>query len=157
MELHDYINEHRPFHQNNIELLYWDDLNNYDGAVHISCYVPGFEEKKLPELNLSVHFDTLTDFIYEFMITEVSDVDAINPESLYKRFKVGRANLYCTLDGDSEFQLKFRWEKNKLIATRTESFDNNGTDTHEVPQYVKTPEEIIVYTKHFINKEIEAM
>lgn len=159
MQLHDYLVDERPFlKEQKIDLQYFDDTG---GTLHIGCRMPGFEYvagSDSPDLGLSIDFEDLYDFISEFMITDVKEVNDITRDSLYKRFLVGRADMLCSLDGDCQYQLKFYWIKNKLFAIRTsESFPIEGAIGFEVPEFVKTPEEIIAYTKHYINKEIAAM
>jgi hypothetical protein len=120
-----------------------------NGNLFISCEIP---EVVIPKTDISVDIestlDSLKDFIYEFLITELEDIETITPQIMMKRFLVGRSDLVCYLDEDFEYFLSFRRRGDILQAT------DHKENMHEVPQYVKTPKEIIVYTQQYYDKLI---
>lgn len=124
MGLHDFLADKRPYQQNGIELVYDDETTD----VLITCMLPNEDNRfAIPLINLTVSFDNLDDFIHEFMITQIFDLNEINPESMYRRFLVGRATLIFYLDDDMTFQLKYKWEKTtfflqiQILRTRVRS------------------------------------
>jgi hypothetical protein len=122
----------------------------YDEAdsLFVSSRTP---EVVIPKKEMSVDIESrhsLKDFIYEFLITELEDLETITPQMMIKRFLVGRSDLVCYLDEDFEYFLSFRRKNDVLQAT------DHKENMHEVPQYVKTPKEIIVYTQQYYDKLI---
>src|SRR5688500_15852937 len=94
-----FIDYEKPYKANGIEMIY-----SPDGTIQLCCKVPGLIIKKeyiLVDL-ISDHED-LYDFIYEYLITQLDDLDKLTPELMLKRFLVGRCDLYVYLDPDMEY------------------------------------------------------
>jgi hypothetical protein len=143
MKLVSYFADCGKHDANGVEVDYWED-----GTVHICCDVPGLViENKERTVELFSEHTSLVDFIYEFINTHISDLQAITPEQMLKRFLVGRASLYFAFDDDLEMTLTFRWEKGKLIA-----IDGGENNRHEVPTSIQTAEQMLTYTEYWFEK-----
>lgn len=115
-----------------------------DSSLAVVCKVPGFTEPEECSAELVEDYETIYDFISEFMLRSLKDLQEITPELMYRRFQTGRCNLYCYIEPDREIYLLYRWQKDKLTAT---AFDEQQ---HEVPIYANTPEELMVYARYYL-------
>ncbi len=146
MQLEDFFKTSaNPYYNESDCELEYDGEN---GSVLVSGPPPQdyeFEENII--INLVSNHASINDFIFEFLITDVSDIETITPELLLKRFFVGRGWLYCYIDPEFKNFLSFIRNDDVLSAT-----DAQG-NTHEVPPQVLTVDEIVIYTKHFFQSK----
>lgn len=141
MQLYNIFTDN-PYIMDGIELVFSEKE-----PIELTCPVPDIDKREDDvSLALISKHEDLYNFMFEFVITNEEDLKKINPALLLKRFEVGRCDLYCYLDEDLEYYLSFRRNRSKLIA---QSPDNTF---HEVPSYVKTVKEIIIYTQYYYEK-----
>lgn len=137
----DYLNHYCI---NDVEFLYSED-----DSIQVCCGVPGLViEREEISMDLISNHESLVDFISEYVITNNKDLNLITPELMLKRFMVGRAILFIYLDGDLGYSLSFTRKGRRMVAK------DNGNTLHEVPEYVKTPEELLIYTEAYFEKLI---
>ena len=142
MQLEDFFkNNGNPlYNESEIEFTYDKDHS----SLLVSGPLP--EDIEIPNdvaISLVSNHEPLSDFVYEFLITDVNDIEEITPEILLKRFLVGRGWLYCYIDADYKNYLSYLREGDSIFAT-----DPAGNQT-EIPAQVQSIAEIVVYTKHF--------
>jgi hypothetical protein len=144
MQLEDFFkNNANPYYnEDEIEFTY----DEKEGSLLVSGPLPeSYEMEDVIAINLVSNHAPLFDFIFEFLITDVSSIETITSETLLKRFLVGRGWLYCYIDPDFKNYLSYLREGESLFAT-----DPQG-NRNEVPVQVQSIEEIVVYTKHFFS------
>jgi hypothetical protein len=142
MQLEDFFkNSGIPYYnEDEIEFTY----DEKESSLLVSGPLPeNYEIEDGIAISLVSNHAPLFDFIFEFLITDVSDIETITSEILLKRFLVGRGWLYCYVDPDFKYYLSYLRDGESLFATDPEG------NRSEVPAQVQTIEEIIVYTKHF--------
>jgi len=92
-----------------------------------------------PRLSLSSHHPVLSDFIYEFLIADINDIEEITPAQMLKRFLVGRADLNYFPDGSPGDQLSFQWQGRSLIAWDAKK------NIHHLPSQLQSVKEIVEF------------
>ncbi len=117
-----------------------------DKSVQVCSKVPGLAARKDDICELISEHNSIYDFIYEYVITTLDDLNRITPALMLKRFMTGRCRLICSIDPGMEVFLSYVWRGPRLIA------EDPDSKLHEVPQYIKTKEEIVVYTRHYYEK-----
>ena len=142
MQLEDFFNnnENPLYNESEIEFTY----EGITSSLLVSGPLPG--DIEIPDdvaVSLVSNHSPLSDFIFEFLITDVNDIETITPEILLKRFLVGRGWLYCYIDPEYKNYLSYLREGESIFAT-----DPAGNQT-EVPAQLQGIDELIVYTKHF--------
>ena len=145
MQLRQFFTDHlNHYCINDVEFIYSED-----GSIQVCCGVPELViEREEISMDLTSEHDSLLDFMYEYVLTDTKDLNLITPELMLKRFMVGRASLFFYLDADLEQSLSFTRKGRRMVA---KDQDNN---LHEVPEYVKTPEEMLIYAEHYFEKLI---
>lgn len=142
MQLEDFFNnnENPLYNESEVEFTY----DKESSSLLVSGPLPeDIEIADDVDVSLVSNHSPLSDFIFEFLITDINDIETITPEILLKRFFVGRGWLYCYIDAEYKNYLSYLREGESIFAT-----DPAGNQT-EVPAQVQSIDEIIVYTKHF--------
>ena len=142
MQLEDFFNnnENPLYNESDIEFTY----DKESSSLLVSGQLPSdIEIANDVAVSLVSNHSPLSDFIFEFLITDVNDIETITPEILLKRFFVGRGWLYCYIDPEYKNYLSYFCEGESIFVT-----DPAGNKT-EVPAQVQSIDEIIIYTKHF--------
>lgn len=145
MQLQQFFSDHLNHYTiNDLEFIYSED-----GSLQVCSPVPGLVINQGEiSMDLTSKHENLVDFIYEYVLTDTRDLNFITPEFMLKRFMVGRCSLFCYLDTDLEYSLSYTRKGRRLIA---KDKDNN---LHEVPEYVKSPEELLIYSQRYFEKLI---
>jgi hypothetical protein len=95
-----------------------------------------------PRLSLSSHHPLLSDFIYEFLIADIDDIEEITGDQMLKRFLVGRADLNYFPGASPEDQLSFQWQGRSLIAW------DSKKNMHHLPSQLQSVKEIVEFAEH---------
>lgn len=113
-------------------------------ALTVTSDVPGLvlDDEELT-MELTTEHPSLYHFLYEYIITQIDDINAITPGVMFRRYQVGRATLTCFIDANFESGISFTWKEGVLLATDT------AGETHEVPPAFMTPADLLVYTQNY--------
>jgi len=83
MELNKFFQDNiGPYRSNAVEMVYSED-----DSIHLASNVPGLAiADKSISVSLFSEHDSLGEFCYEYLITEINDLNLITPEIMLKRF-----------------------------------------------------------------------
>jgi hypothetical protein len=114
---------------------------NPDESVMVSYGIEDRPEKDI-ELVLRYTSDSFNDFIREFQLAGVQDLQAISPDRLQELYYKGQAEFNCIFEVKLfYFSLRFRLQGNKMIVC-----DDND-NTYELDEILETPGQIMEYTR----------
>lgn len=114
-----------------------------------------FEEEETEDISVGVMYlcDTLQEFVTVFNIEALGQIKSIARKELMDLYRVGKAYMYCAIDGYESCTLYFLKQGGKMVA-KTED-----DEVHEVVELLETPQQFIEYTReHFrVLKELKAV
>ena len=115
---------------------------NEDGSFIIAANYADPDTKRLIFLEFSREVASIEELAELFNITEVEQIDHIQPHDLLNLFYAGKVSIVCIIDGYLPRTLSFNMTGDKLFTTDSLEI------THEVKSDIKlsTPESYIDYT-----------
>ena len=134
------------------------NLRDVEITTHLDfsvCLAVDFEEEVDEDISVGLMYvcDTLQEFVTVFNIEALGQITKIARSDLLKLYGLGKAYMYCTIDGYESFSLYFLKQGDKMIAK------NEEDEVHEVVKLLETPQELMEYTReHFrVMKELKAL
>lgn len=143
MKLISYFSDYGKYQAEGIEIEYRND-----GSIDIYSDVPDIQPiTEAMEINFTTHHETLYEFISEYVIIDVADLNEITPALLHRRFLVGRATLICSIDSEVDEQLRFTRDGDVFTAT------DHTEEEHTVPANIQTIDALLIYTQYWFDKQ----
>jgi hypothetical protein len=105
-----------------------------------------FEEEDDEEVSVGVMYsgDTLHQFVTVFNIEALGQIKSIARKDILELYCLGKAYMYCTIDGYESYTLYFLKHGGKMVA-KTED-----DEVHEMTDILESPQQLKEYTReHF--------